>query len=207
MTAWPELYFIRHGQTDWNAEGRFQGQRDIPLNAIGQAQADENGDLLRLLLDRDGLTAHDYDWFSSPLSRATETAQRVLAAFDPPRPDVVLDDRLIEISFGIHEGQLHREIIDHAMLAPGTRDEEFWDFRPEAGENYDDLSARITEFGTRLTGRSVIVAHGGVLRVLRHLIVGTARAEVVNWSTPQDVVYHLAGGQMTVYPAEAAWID
>ncbi len=207
MTAWPELYFIRHGQTDWNAEGRYQGQRDIPLNAIGQAQADENGQLLRMLLERDGLGTDDYDWFSSPLSRATETTRRVLAAFDPPHPNVVQDDRLIEISFGIHEGKLHRDIADHPMLVPGARDEDFWHHRPEGGENYDDLTERVVAFSARLDGPSVIVAHGGVLRVVRHLVEGASRAEVVNWSTPQDVVYHLADGRMTVYPAEGAWID
>ncbi|MDP1731647.1 MAG: histidine phosphatase family protein, partial [Devosia sp.] len=45
--TWPELYFVRHGQTDWNAEGRYQGAKDVPLNDIGRGQADKNGMLLR----------------------------------------------------------------------------------------------------------------------------------------------------------------
>ncbi|MEX0859559.1 MAG: histidine phosphatase family protein, partial [Cucumibacter sp.] len=197
MTSWPELYFLRHGQTDWNAEGRYQGSRDIPLNSIGQAQADANGPLLRMLMQRDGRAAADFGWFSSPLVRATETIERVLAAFESPHPDVTIDPRLIEISFGHFEGRLHRELADHPMLAPGSRDEAFWSFRPEGGENYDDLSSRIASFHSALTGPSVIVAHGGVLRVLRHLIEGAPRAEVVNWSTPQDVVYRFRDRHMS----------
>ena len=58
--AWPELYFIRHGETDWNAEGRYQGSQDIPLNARGRGQADLNG---KLLADSFGLTALVLKWF------------------------------------------------------------------------------------------------------------------------------------------------
>jgi broad specificity phosphatase PhoE len=207
MPDWPELYFIRHGQTDWNAEGRYQGQRDIPLNAIGRTQADANGQLLRALMARDGREAHDYDWYVSPLSRAVETVERVLAAFAPPHPVVTSDPRLVEISFGALEGRLHADILDAVVTAPGRRDEAFWHHRPEGGENYDDLTQRVVAFGSRLDGPAVIVAHGGVLRVIRHLVEGASRADVVNWSTPQDVVYRFSDGRMTAYPAEAAWID
>ena len=55
--ARPILYFARHGQTDWNAERRLQGQRDIPLNALGRVQAAQCGTILRGMFARDGVTA------------------------------------------------------------------------------------------------------------------------------------------------------
>lgn len=206
-SLWPELYFIRHGQTDWNAEGRYQGTQDIPLNEVGRAQAEANGPLLRMLLERDSKTALDFDWFATPLGRTQETARRILAAFEPPHPEIKIDRRLIEISFGVYEGKHVKELADHPMLAPGSRDETFWSYRPERGENYDDVVVRLEDFARMLTRPVIMVGHGGILRVLRHLIAGASQVDVVNWSTPQDVVYHFKDGRMIEHPASAAWVD
>ncbi len=65
--VWPELYFVRHGETDWNAEGRYQGAKDIPLNDRGRGQAKLNGELLQMLLERDRRAATDFSWYVSPL--------------------------------------------------------------------------------------------------------------------------------------------
>ena len=208
MTAafqWPDFYFARHGETDWNREQRYQGTRDIPLNRTGQLQADANGVLLRELLERDGKDPASLKWFASPLSRAAETMDRMRAAFDVPLPPVIHDRRLIEISFGALEGRLHSEINREQAQAPGQRDAAYWDFRPEQGENYDDVAVRLLEFAKDLTQHAVVVAHGGVLRVLRHLVEGTERGEVLNWPPPQGVIAHFVGGRMTLHPAVDTW--
>ena len=203
---WPELYFIRHGETAWNAEGRYQGSRDIPLNDTGRAQADRNGQLLKRLLQRSGRNSEEFDWYVSPLSRARETMERVQAAFkDTPAAKVVSDQRLIEISFGIYEGQLHSDASASTMPIAGERDASFWYFRPPEGESYDDLAQRITAFGRALPRRAIIVAHGGVLRVLRRLIEDFPPEKTVNWFPPQDSVIHFADGKATVYPAGTEW--
>jgi broad specificity phosphatase PhoE len=205
--AWPELYFIRHGQTNWNAEGRYQGTRDIPLNATGQQQAERNGILLRDLLKRADRRPDDFDWYVSPLGRTRETMERVRGAFDGPLPDVAADPRLVEVSFGIYEGHLHTELASSELAIAGERDEAFWDFRPPEGESYADLAARVAAFGADLEGPSIVVAHGGLLRVLMHLIDGYPRAKAVNWFPPQDSVVHFLDGHATVYPAGASWDD
>lgn len=204
--SWPELYFIRHGETAWNLEGRYQGSRDIPLNDTGRAQADRNGQLLKRLLQRAGRKTEEFDWYVSPLGRTQETMERVRAAFsDTPLPVVVSDRRLIEISFGDHEGQLHTDLAAGAMPIAGERDASFWYFRPPSGESYDDLAARIVAFGQALPRRAIIVSHGGVLRVLRRLIEDFPPERAVNWFPPQDSVIHFADGKATVYPAGAEW--
>lgn len=201
---WPEIYFVRHGQTDWNAEGRYQGTRDVPLNAIGRAQADGNGPLLRTLMVGAGQDPAAFDWYASPLGRTRETMQRVRRAFDADLPPVTHDPRLVEISFGVLEGALHEELPEHLIIAPGRRDESFWDFRPEDGENYEDVAARLHAFGAELERSSVIVAHGGILRILRYLIEGAAKADVVNWFPPQDAVMHFRNGAFSLHPAAQA---
>ena len=117
------------------------------------------------------------------------------------------DARLTEISFGVHEGRLHKELAAGAMPIAGERDASFWYFRPPEGESYDDLAQRLTEFGAGLKRRAIIVSHGGVLRVLRRLIEDFPADEAVNWFPPQDSVVHFAEGRATVYPAGASWDD
>jgi len=205
--VWPELFFIRHGQTDWNAEGRYQGSRDIPLNDIGRAQADLNGRLLRQLFEREGRRPAEFTWHVSPLGRTMETMNRVRAAFATELPVAVPDSRLVEISFGIYEGRLHSELSAGEMAIAGERDASFWDFRPPAGESYEDVARRVLSFAETLGGPAIIVAHGGILRILRRLIEDFPAERAVNWFPPQDSVVHFIDGKSVVYPADQSWDD
>lgn len=205
---WPELYFIRHGETDWNAEGRYQGSKDIPLNDIGRGQADLNGKLLVQILDRAGRSPADFTWHASPLGRTRETMDRVRSAFAMPLPEVAFDKRLVEVSFGIYEGRLHTELSSGEMAIAGERDASFWDFRPPAGESYEDVAQRVQSFaGDTLKGPAIIVAHGGILRILRRLIEDFPAERAVNWFPPQDSVVHFIDGKSVVYPAGHSWDD
>src|SRR5712671_6516449 len=71
----PLLYFLRHGETDWNAERRLQGQHDIPLNALGCDQAARCGQILAAEFSRIGRSADSFDFVASPLSRARATME------------------------------------------------------------------------------------------------------------------------------------
>lgn len=198
MTAlvWPEIYFVRHGETRWNAERRYQGRKDIPLNEKGRGQASRNGITLATLFEERGLDPNAFEWHASPLDRTRETMERVRAGFAASLPEVKYDVRLMEISFGVLEGSLFEELPANMAVAPGQRDETYWDFRPENGENYRDLEARLSEFAQVLKGPSVVVAHGGIARTLRVLIERAPILEVVNWAPPQDAVMHFTPGRM-----------
>lgn len=198
LPDWPEIYFIRHGETPWNAERRYQGRKDIPLNERGQAQALENGITLAAELKRHGRKPGDFEWHASPLTRTRDTMERVRRAFTEPLPPVRYDVRLMEISFGVIEGMLHSELPANMALAPGNRDASYWEFRPEEGESYLDVEARLNEFAHTLGGPSIIVAHGGIARTLRVLIEGCPIDEAINWGPPQDVVLHFLPGMMEV---------
>lgn len=196
LPDWPEIFFIRHGETPWNAERRYQGRRDIPLNEKGRGQALANGVILREALAARGLDPAAMDWHASPLSRTRETMERIREAFEAPLPPVKYDVRLVEISFGALEGLLHDELPANMATAPGQRTESYWDFRPENGENYRDVEARLNAFAATLSGPSIVVAHGGIARTLRVLIEKAAILDVINWGPPQDVVMHFTQGRM-----------
>jgi probable phosphoglycerate mutase len=200
--VWPEIFFIRHGETPWNAERRYQGRRDIPLNPTGQSQADQNGVALAALFKARGIDPANLNWYASPLSRTRETMQRVRAGFDVPLPEVHFDPRLVEISFGALEGLLHHELPASLATAPGAREASYWHFRPDDGENYVDVAERITAFGRDLTGPSVIVAHGGIARTMRVLVEHAPIADIVNWAPPQDVILHFQHGVMEIIDGE-----
>lgn len=201
---WPEFYFARHGETDWNRERRYQGAKDIPLNARGQRQADANGPLLRELLQSHDVDPTTLQWCASPLSRARETMERMRAAFDVSLPPVTFDDRLMEISFGTLEGSLHAELPPDLAVPPGNREASYWYHRPPEGENYDDVADRLTAFGATLKGPSIIVAHGGIQRVLRHLVENMPHGEAVNWAPPQGTIAHFKNAEMIMHESSEA---
>jgi Histidine phosphatase superfamily (branch 1) len=114
------IYFIRHGETDWNAAQRYQGQTDIPLNAKGREQATRNG---IVLAQRLGTTANRLQYIASPLSRTSETMRLLRQSMGLPVNEFQTDDRLKEQHFGHWEGQLWSELprIDPEGFAAKTR--------------------------------------------------------------------------------------
>src|SRR3954454_5505660 len=106
----PILYFARHGEHDWERERRLQGQHDIPLNALGRVQASRCGEVMRELLERDGRRAAQFDYLSSPISRARETMELMRVAM-PLDPHVYLTDALLmEMLSGRWEGFTYAEL-------------------------------------------------------------------------------------------------
>tara|TARA_B100000949_G_scaffold216854_1_gene214055 strand:- start:1354 stop:1947 length:594 start_codon:yes stop_codon:yes gene_type:complete len=189
------LYVIRHGQTDYNREGRLQGARDIPLNALGRSQAASNGKRLAAL---PGFDADTHDWVASPLSRTRETMELVRANAGLEPGGYRTDDLLIELSFGEWEGHTMDEIeLDH----PGVdreRDAAKWDFCPpgDGAESYEMLASRIDRFLETVTGPSVIVAHGGVIRALFNRIGGIDGNAAAMIDVPQDRILRIENGRI-----------
>src|SRR5262245_14035222 len=185
------LYFVRHGETDWNLTRRYQGQRDIPLNATGRAQAERNGRVLRAALgDRCG----ELDYVSSPLGRAHETMQILRGKLGLPPYAFRTDDRLKEVHYGHWEGQLQDELqaVDPEGFA--ARGRNAWDWQPRGGESYSALSERVDRWLTDMRGDSVVVAHGGVSRVLRKIVLDLPTVEVPFLPVPQDKVLMIKAG-------------
>ncbi len=153
------IVLVRHGETDWNRDGRIQGKTDVPLNDRGREQA-------RALAGE--LAGSSFDAvYSSDLSRARETAEILAAAIRLP---VVVDPALRELDFGLWEGLTGEEVRERwpemyerwATVGLDAHD---------GGESHEELSARVLGAVRRLAvihdgGEILLVAHGGPLRAL-----------------------------------------
>ena len=173
------LILVRHGETDWNKAGRFQGQIDIPLNENGRRQAAAARDFLKdIPIDR--------AW-SSTLSRPTETAQIILEA----HPDVPLTqiDGRVEIGHGVWEGKLESEIREDWSELLDT-----WKRAPETvqmpeGETIQDVWARSVRSWGEIAGELkpeetvLVVAHDAVNKTILCDLLGLTPADI--WAVKQ----------------------
>lgn len=190
----PPLLFVRHGETDWNREARLQGQQDIPLNAHGRRQAERNGRALAGIL-----AAADWRLIASPLGRAVETMQLLLSAAGMPGRSFAVDPALKEASYGEWEGLTLAEVALRDPQGARRREEDKWAFVPPAGESYAMLCDRTAAWLRPLDRPYLVVAHGGVLRILLHLLAGLPTHDAPHLATPQDrVVLFTAGAIVTI---------
>jgi probable phosphoglycerate mutase len=167
MAATVRTWLIRHGETDWNAQRRWQGMADIPLNAQGEAQA-------RALADYLAATDERFDLIiSSDLSRARATAAPLAARFGLT-PEA--DPRLREIAVGAFEGLSGEEVQTRYADEYRRMREDYLNFVFPGGESRKMVQARAYEALTELLARVeaddaavrhiALVTHGGVIALL-----------------------------------------
>jgi broad specificity phosphatase PhoE len=188
-------YFIRHGQTDWNAEGRFQGQIDTCINSVGRSQAERNGRLLSGLVGG----ADRFDFVASPLKRTCET-MRILRRAMGLAPDAFRTDaRLVEVHFGDWQGQTMAEIEARQPGTGAARDRDKWHFLPPGkdAESYEMLTRRIAPWLEELSRPTICVTHGGVMRALFRLVEEWPPEEVAAMIVPQDRILVLEGRRLS----------
>lgn len=189
----PLIYYVRHGQTDWNAELRFQGRIDIPLNTIGREQAHGNGKRLSALLGK----AEDFIFISSPLSRSRETMEIIRFEMGLPAENYATDERLIEMSYGDLEGTTQAEFKASDRELYYQRKSNHWAFQPTNGESHNEVLQRVKQWYADLDpeAKYIVTAHGAVGRVVRHYLAGIDVNEVCKTAFPQDKVFCFKDGR------------
>ena len=185
----PTIYYIRHGETEWNALGRLQGTQDIPLNALGRVQAVQAGNILSQLVARNGHDAMRLPYVASPLSRARATMELVRETLQLPVEDYALDARLREIGYGKWEGATLAEMQAADPVFYAKRLTEKWTLAPEGGETYADVERRVRDWYDQLTGDIVAVAHGGTARALMVALGFETPNRAVDLPIQQGAVY------------------
>jgi broad specificity phosphatase PhoE len=157
------FYFLRHGETDWNREGRYQGQSDIPLNATGIAQAHAAAArLAEIAIDR---------IVTSPMMRALATAGIIAEKLRKP---IHIDRGLVERNFGSFNGLIIREVKQQHGLRPDQSSRAI--LPPDADpwhEIFDRIPPVIARWMTEHPNDTLLfVAHGGVFDALHEYMRG-----------------------------------
>ena len=177
---YPDIWFLRHGQTEWNLVRRIQGGLDSPLTDLGVAQAGMQARLMAGVVPH--VLAAGGGIHVSPLGRAQQTAHLAL-----PGAAWRDDARLAKIDTGAWEGLLKTGLpegpteLDTYTSAPG-------------GEGWGGLEARVAAFLSDLDAPAIVVAHGMLGQVLRGQVLGLTRAELSRLSNGQGCVYALSKG-------------
>ncbi|WP_166417315.1 histidine phosphatase family protein [Cochlodiniinecator piscidefendens] len=188
----PELFMLRHGQTIWNAEGRFQGQMNSDLTEQGKRDAARQGSLLSPVFKK----FPNAKIVASPLGRVQQTATIALTMHNRT-PE--FDKNLMEISAGQWEGVTRRDIekgwpdlfnasqttIDLFMAAPG-------------GEGYETLYNRCKAFLSNLDQPSIVFTHGTTMAVLRGIARNLSYEQVTQLDHRQGCIYHISDEHETI---------
>ncbi|TJV53640.1 MAG: histidine phosphatase family protein [Mesorhizobium sp.] len=188
---YPLVYIARHGQTQWNAEGRLQGQADTDINAFGRAQATRNGRRLAEFVANPA----EFDFVASPMRRTRETMELMRAAMGLDPLAYRTEPRLVELSFGDWQGFTFAELeARHPGSTHGRRAAK-WDFQPpgEDAESYEMLLERVKPWFDALARPTVCVTHGGVMRCLFRFVEGMSKRDAASLEIPQDRLLRLEG--------------
>jgi len=194
LTAHPfPVYVTRHGETAFNAQGRYQGARDdSPLTIRGREQAIDIA--LRLKDVFDGPNPPRF--VSSPLGRATTTTQILLQTLGLPEDAYTTDFRLREIDLGDWSGKVIETLKISDADNWNTRETDKWNIPVPGGESYADVAKRATDWFNGLTGPTIAVSHGGFARILRGLYYGLGWQQMSGFDEPYGTVFKFYAEQI-----------
>ena len=195
----PVIYYIRHGETEWNADGRLQGAQDIPLNDLGRKQAAAAGAILADLFARDGRSETSLGFVASPLGRARSTMELVRGRLQLQPDQYAIDIRLREIGYGEWEGSTLQQMQAQDPDVFARRQADKWTVPPPGGESYAEVQARVSDWYSQLTADTVAVAHGGTARALMVALGIETPNSVADLTIEQGAVYVFGEGGLTKY--------
>jgi probable phosphoglycerate mutase len=183
------LYLIRHGETHWNAAGRYQGQKDSSLTTLGHKQAMLFGGLLaRQIRNQSPLRA-----YVSPLGRTRATATIIDQSI---KLEMIDEPRLLEVTIGSWDGLSTYEINTEfpGALAGATAFD--WFFRSPDGESFETAFKRVSLWLKDVVTPAVAISHGLTGRLVRGAYLRLSKQEMLELPVPQDGIFKLAEGKI-----------
>jgi len=180
-----QLYFVRHGQTEWNAIARMQGQWNSDLNELGRRQADRNGHFLA--------TQHIDAMYVSPLDRTKQTAEIINQHL---KLQPTFDDRIMEWDCGDWSGHLYQDVMKKWSSEWEAWQADRFRYRGPNCENYEDMIERSAPFLTDILATAhqniAIVSHGMIGRVMVSQLMNHSEQQYFSYSQDNDVIYRIS---------------
>lgn len=196
-----EMYLIRHGETEFNVEGKFQGQSDSPLTEDGKDQIYQVARMLKMELGDD---IHNWEIISSPLGRAMDSTKILCETLAYDLNKVQTDERLAEVSVGDWAGLYIEDIkAQWPRLLEGTNHYN-WYFNSLGGERYADVEGRVKAFLESVKDKEklIVVAHGVTSRIIRGLYQNLDKDEALSLEVAHETFFKLADGDVKRYTYE-----
>ena len=185
----PTIILVRHGQTKWNVEGRYQGRLNSDLTEKGKAQAKSNASKILKILKLD----EPFKIFSSPLGRAKESCHIICDELGIDKEEVIFDERISEFNYGIFEGQTRDECREKYPEVLEEREAHKWSYEIEDGESYILVTKRLKLWLESIVDEKVVVmvAHEMVNRALRGIYCNLDSDSMLLLRQENDVVIKL----------------
>jgi probable phosphoglycerate mutase len=184
----PALLLVRHGETEWNRAGRFQGAKDSPLTSRGREQAQSAGRRLAAIFSSTALVRA----YVSPLGRARETASLIS---EHVKLDIQIEERIAEVSLGCWDGMSMYEIdAEFPDALKGSRPHD-WYFRSPDGETFENAYARVTAWLREARTPAIVVTHGLASRLVRGSYEQLSKQDMLLLPAPQDGLYQMTNGR------------
>ncbi|ACA40745.1 histidine phosphatase family protein [Lysinibacillus sphaericus] len=190
------IYLLRHGETEYNSEGRYQGQLDSPLTELGREQVQQNARMLKAFIGH----AHDWKIISSPLGRAVESTEILCETIDYDKNNVEFDQRLTEVAVGQWAGLKMPEIQQTWPNLLLNTDAFNWYFHAPDGESYEQVVNRLSSWLKEIQQhhpKVIVVSHGLTGRILRGIYAGLHKEDALKLEVSQDVFFKLANQEVT----------
>ncbi|MGE7694726.1 histidine phosphatase family protein [Lysinibacillus sp. NPDC094177] len=189
------LYLLRHGETEFNTQGRYQGELDSPLTEMGVHQVQQNAQMLKSLIGN----SNEWKIFSSPLGRAMQSTEIICETIGYDLKNVKKDDRLTEVAVGQWAGLTTKEIESSWPNLFHNTDVYNWYFNAPNGEAYDSVVNRLSAWleDIQHIPKVIVISHGLTGRILRGVYADLKKEDALKLEVSQDVFFKLENKTIT----------
>lgn len=194
------IYLLRHGETELNVKGRYQGELDSALTSDGIEQVKNNAKLLKVLIDN----PKEWEFISSPLGRAQQSTDIVCEVIGYDRNKVKMDDRLKEVNVGKWAGLTTKEIEKSWPELMGNTNNHNWYFNSPSGESYDSVVERVSEWLRSIQNKEkvIVMSHGLTGRIIRGVYQGITKDQALVLEVSQNTFFKLYDKQVESFCSE-----